>query len=116
MRLLGGHGQVEHIECDQSCRLTGARGEVEQLRLKTAELHWELAETRAQASMVEQRLADLTAMLDDGARAQADQLSSALTDQRRKAPPMVAMAALHARSGRPQITHVPDNPSDLKSG
>src|ERR1700738_4275049 len=49
----------------KSCRLSGARGEFGQLRIEAEELHRELAETRTRASLAEQRVADLTAMLDD---------------------------------------------------
>ena len=86
----------------KSCRLSGTRGEFGQLRIEAKELHRELAETRTRASLAEQRGADLTALLDDMReqrdrwQAQADRLSSVLTDQQRKAPPMVAMAALDA--------------------
>jgi hypothetical protein len=49
----------------KSCRLSGTRGEFGQLRIEAEELHRELAETRTRASLAEQRVADLTAMLDD---------------------------------------------------
>src|SRR5580704_14325220 len=74
----------------KSCRLSGARGEFGQLRIEAEELHRELAETRTRASLAEQRVADLTELLDDVReqrdRRQADRLSSVLTDQQRKAP------------------------------
>jgi septal ring factor EnvC (AmiA/AmiB activator) len=104
----------------KSCRLTLARGEFGQLRIEAAELHRELAETRARASLAEQRVADLTTMLDDIReqrdrwQAQADRLSSALTDQRRKAPRWWRWRRSTRDHARPQITHARDNPSDLK--
>src|SRR6202048_9919 len=70
----------------KSCRLSGARGEFGQLRIEAEELHRELAETRTRASLAEQRVADLTALLDDMReqrdrwQAQADRLSSVLLD------------------------------------
>jgi septal ring factor EnvC (AmiA/AmiB activator) len=76
----------------KSCRLSGAHGELVQSRIESAELHRELAETRTRASRAEQRVADLTASLNDMReqrdrwQAQADRLSSVLTDQQRKAP------------------------------
>jgi hypothetical protein len=45
--------------------LSGARGEFGQLRIEAEELHRELAETRTRSSLAEQRVADLTALLDD---------------------------------------------------
>jgi hypothetical protein len=45
--------------------LSGTRREFGQLRIQVEELHRELAETRTRASLAEQRVADLTAMLDD---------------------------------------------------
>jgi hypothetical protein len=48
-----------------SCRVNGMRGEFGQLRIETEELRRELAETRTRASVAEQRVADLTAMLND---------------------------------------------------
>jgi uncharacterized coiled-coil DUF342 family protein len=105
----------------KSCRLSGARDEVVQLRIESAELHRELAETRARASLAEQRVADLTAMFDDVReqrdrwRAQANQLSSALTDQLRKAPRWWRWRRSTRDEALPQITHVRDNPTELKS-
>jgi hypothetical protein len=105
----------------KSCRLSDARGEFGQLRIEAAQLHRELAETRARASLAEQRVADLTAMLDDMReqrdrwQAQVDRLSSALTDQRRKAPRWWRWQRSTRHDARPQITHVRDNPSDLKT-
>ena len=105
----------------KSCRLSGARGEFGQLRIEAEELHRELAETRTRASLAEQRVADLTAMLDDMReqrdrwQAQADRLSSVLTDQQRKAPRWWPLRRSTGDAARLQITHVRDNPSDLKS-
>ena len=100
----------------KSCRLSGARAEFGQLRIEAAQLHRELAETRARASLAEQRVADLTAMLDDMREqrdrwhAQVDRLSSALTDQRRKAPRWWRWQRSTRGDARPQITHVRDIP------
>jgi septal ring factor EnvC (AmiA/AmiB activator) len=105
----------------KSCRWSGARAEFGQLRIEAAELHRELAEIRTRASLAEQRVADLTAMLDDVReqrdrwQAQADRLSSALTDQRRNSPRWWRWRRSTRDEARPQITHVRDNPSDLKS-
>ena len=110
-----GHGQVEHIECNQILPLSGARGEFGQLRIEAEELHRELAETRTRASLAEQRVADLTAMLDDMREqrdrwlAQADRLSSVLTDQQRKAPRWWPWRRSTRDVARLQITHVRDN-------
>ena len=103
----------------KSCRLSdarGARGEFGQLRIEAAQLHRELAETGARASLAEQRVADLTAMLDDMReqrdiwQAQAGRLSSALTDQRRKAPRWWRWQRSPRNNVLPQITHVRDTP------
>ena len=105
----------------KSCRLSGARGEFGQLRIEAEELHRELAETRTRASLAEQRVADLTAMLDDVSeqrdrwQAQANQLSSALTDQLSKAPRWWRWRRSTRDATRLQITHVQDNPTELKS-
>jgi chromosome segregation ATPase len=105
----------------KSCRLNGARGEFGQSRIEAEELHRELAETRTRASLAEQRVADLTAMLDDVReqrdrwQAQANQLSSALTDQLRKAPRWWRWRRSTRVEALPQITHVRDNPAELKS-
>jgi hypothetical protein len=105
----------------KSCRLSGALSEYGKPRIEAAELHRELAETRARASLAEQRVADLTAMLDDVSeqrdrwQAQANQLSSVLTDQQRKAPRWWPWRRSTRDGARLQITHVRDNPSDLKS-
>ena len=105
----------------KSCRLSGARGEFGQLRIEAEELHRELAETRTRASLAEQRVADLTAMLDDMReqrdrwQVQAERMSSALTDQRTKAPRWWPWRRSTGDAARLQITHVRDNPSDLKS-
>ena len=70
-----------------SCRVNGTRGEFGQLRIETEELRRELTETRTRASVAEQRVADLTTMLNDIReqrdkwQAQADRLGSVLTDQ-----------------------------------
>jgi hypothetical protein len=105
----------------KSCRLSGALSEYGQPRIEAAELHRELAEACARASLAEQRVADLTAMLDDVReqrdrwQAQADRLSSVLTDQQRKAPRWWPWRRSTRDGARLQITHVRDNPSDLKS-
>ena len=98
----------------KSCRLSGARAEFARLRIEAAQLHRELAETRERASRAEQRMADLTAMLDDICeqrdrwQAQADRLSSALTDQRWKSPRWWRWR--RSNEAPRQITHVRDNP------
>src|ERR1700719_3556636 len=105
----------------KSCRLNGARGEFGQLRIEAEELHRELAETRTRASLAEQRVADLTAMLDDVReqrdrwQAQANQLSSALTDQLRKAPRWWRWRRATRGEALPQIPHVRNTPTELKS-
>jgi hypothetical protein len=105
----------------KSCRLSGALSEYGQPRIGAAELHRELAETCARASLAEQRVADLTAMLDDVReqrdrwQAQANQLSSALTDQLSKAPRWWRLRRSTRVEALPQITHVRDNPTELKS-
>jgi septal ring factor EnvC (AmiA/AmiB activator) len=105
----------------KSCRLSGTRREFGQLRIKTEELHWELAETRTRASRAEQRVADLTTALNDMReqrdrwQAQADRLSSVLTDQQRKAPRWWPWRRSTRDAALPQITHVRDNSTDLKS-
>jgi hypothetical protein len=48
-------------------------------------------------------------------QAQADRLSSVLTDQQRKAPRWWPWRRSTRDAARLQITHVRDNPSDLKS-
>ena len=104
----------------KSCRLSGAHGELVQSRIESAELHRELAETRTRASLAEQRVADLTAMLDDMReqrdrwQAQADR-SSVLTDQQRKAPRWWPWRRSTRDGARLQITHVRENSSDLKN-
>jgi hypothetical protein len=96
-------------------------GEFGQLRIEAEELHRELGETRTRAALAEQRVADLTAMLDDMREqrdrwlAQADRLSSVLTDQQRKAPRWWPWRRSTRDAARLQITHVRDNFSDLKS-
>jgi uncharacterized coiled-coil DUF342 family protein len=100
----------------KSCRVSSARAEFRQLRIEAAQLHRKLAETRAQATLAEQRMADLTAMLDDMReqrdrwQAQVDRLSSALTDQRRKAPSWWRWQRSTRGDAPPQITHVRDIP------
>ena len=65
-----------------SCRVNGTRGEFGQLRIETEELRRELTETRTRAAVAEQRVMDLTAMLNDIReqrdrwQAQADRLGS----------------------------------------
>jgi hypothetical protein len=102
-----------------SCRLNGTRGEFGQLRIETEELRRELAERRTRASVAEQRVADLTAMLNDIReqrdrwQSQADRLGSVLTDQGRKAPRWWRWRRLKRDDTQLQITHMRDNPSDL---
>ena len=104
-----------------SCRVNGTRGEFGQLRMETEELRRELAETRTRASVAEQRVADLTAMLNDIReqrdrwQAQADRLGSVLTDQGRRPPRWWRWLRLKRDDTRLQITHMRDNPSDLKN-
>ena len=105
----------------KSCRVSGARGESGQLRVQTEELRRELAETRTRASLAEQRVAELTAMLEDMReqrdrwQTQADRLSSVLTDQRRKAPRWWRWGRARRDDVQLQITHLRENSSDLKS-
>ena len=105
----------------KSCRLSGTRGEFGQLRIETEEQHQDLAENLMGASLAEQRVADLTAMLDDMReqrdrwQVQAERMSSALTDQRRKAPRWWPWRRSTRDGARLQITHVRDNPTELKS-
>jgi hypothetical protein len=105
----------------KSCRLGGTRHEFGQLRSEAAELHRELAEARTRASLAEQRVADLTAMLDDMREqrdkwhAQADRLSSALTDRPRKARRWWQWRRSIRDIARPQITDMRENPSNSKS-
>ena len=105
----------------KSCRLSGARAELGQLRIEAVQLHRDLAETLERASRAEQRVADLTTMLNDMReqrdrwQAQADRLSSALTE-RRKSPQWWRWRRSTWDEARPQITHVRDNSSDLKNG
>jgi len=105
----------------KSCRFSGARVELGQLRIEAVQLHRDLAETRERAFRAEQRVADLTTMLNDMReqrdrwQAQADRLSSALTDQQRKPPRWWRWRRSTRDEARPQITHVRDNFSDLKS-
>jgi hypothetical protein len=105
----------------KSCRLSGARSEYGQPRIEAAELRREMAETRTRASLAEQRVADLTKMLDDMReqrdrwQAQAERLSSVMTDQRRKAPPWWRWWRSTRNDARLQIAHVRENSSDLKN-
>ena len=102
-----------------SCRVNGTRGEFGQLRIETEELRRELAETQTRASVAEQRVADLTAMLNDIReqrdrwQAQADRLGSVLSDQGRRAPRWWPWRRLKRDDTRLQITHIRENPSDL---
>ena len=120
---VSGTGMVKSgiLSAIKSCRLSGAHGELVRSRIEAAELHRELAETRTRASLAEQRMADLTATLNDMReqrdrwQAQADRLSSVLTDQQRKAPRWWPWRRSTRDAARLQITHVRDNPSDLKS-
>jgi septal ring factor EnvC (AmiA/AmiB activator) len=104
-----------------SCRVNGTRGESGQLRIETEELRRELAEKRTRASVAEQRVADLTAMLNDIReqrdrwQAQADRLGSLLTDQGRRAPRWWRWRRPKRNETRLQITDMRENPSDLKS-
>ena len=100
-----------------SCRVNGTRSEFGQLRIETEELRRELVETRTRASLAEQRVADLSAMLNDIReqrdrwQAQADRLGSALTDQGRRAPRWWRWRRPKRDDTRLQITHMRDNPS-----
>ena len=100
-----------------SCRANGTRGEFGQLRVETEQLRRELAEIRTRASVAEQRVADLTAMLND-VREQRDngRLSwgSLLTDQGRRAPRWWRWRRPKRIETRLQITDMRENPSDLK--
>ena len=72
-------------------------------------------------SVAEQRVADLTTMLNDIReqrdrwQAQADRLGSVLTDQGRRAPPWWPWRRLKRDDIRLQITDMRDKPSDLKN-
>jgi chromosome segregation ATPase len=96
----------------KSCRVNGTRGEFGQLRIETEELRWELAETRTRASVAEQRVADLTAMLNDIReqrdrwQAQADRLGSALSDQGRRVRRWWPWRRLTRNDTRLQIAHM----------
>ena len=98
----------------KSCRWNGSWDEFGHLRVEAAELHREIAETRTRAAVAEQRVADLTAMLDDMREqrdrwhAQAHRLSSALTDQPRKTPRWWRWQRSTRVTARPQITHMND--------
>jgi hypothetical protein len=75
-------------------------------------LRRELAETRTRASVAEQRVADLTAMLNDIReqrdrwQAQADRLGSVLSDQGRRAPRWWPWRRSKRDDTRLQITHM----------
>jgi len=98
-----------------SCRVNGTRGEFGQLRIETEELRRELTETRTRASVAEQRVADLTAMLNDIReqrdrwQAQADRLGSVLADQGKRAPRWWQWRRAKRDDTRLQITHMRDN-------
>src|SRR5262249_12520391 len=117
-----GQAQVEHFECNHILQGERYAGEFGQLRIETEELRRELAETRTRASVAEQRVADLTAMLNDIReqrdrwQAQANRLGSVLTDQGRRAPRWWPWRRLKRDDTRLQITHMRENPSDLKNG
>ena len=102
----------------KSCRLSGARTKSRRLRTEAAELHRELAETRARASLAEARVAALTAMLADMREqrdrweAEAARLSSALTDQRKKVPRWWRWRRSTRDDGRLQIPDMRDDRSD----
>jgi septal ring factor EnvC (AmiA/AmiB activator) len=118
-----GTGMVKSsiLSAIKSCRLSYVGGEFRQLRIEAAELHRELAETRTRLSLAEHRVADLTTTLDDMReqrdrwQAQADRLSSVLTDQQRKVPRWWPWRRSTRDGARLQITHVRDNPTELKS-
>jgi hypothetical protein len=103
------------------CRVNGTRGEFGQLRIETEELRRELAETRTRALVAEQRVADLTGMLNDIReqrdrwQAQADRLGSVLSDQGRRAPRWWPWRRPKRDDTQLQIPHMRDNPSDLKN-
>jgi FtsZ-binding cell division protein ZapB len=104
-----------------SCRVNGTRGEFGQLRIETEELRREVAEIRTRASVAEQRVTDLTSMLNDIReqrdrwQAQADRLGLLLTDQGRRAPRWWRWRRPKRNETRLQITDMRDNPSDLKT-
>jgi hypothetical protein len=78
-------------------------------------LRRELAETRTRASVAEQRVADLTSILNDIReqrdrwQTQADRLGSVLADQRRRATRWWPWRRLKRDDTRLQITHTRDN-------
>jgi len=104
-----------------SCRVNGTRGEFGQLRIETEELRRELAETRTRSSVAEQRVADLSTMLNDIReqrdrwQAQADRLGSLLTDQGRRGPRWWRWRRPKRNETRLQITDMRENPGNLKS-
>jgi hypothetical protein len=103
-----------------SCRVNGTRGEFGQLRIETEELRRELAESRTRASVAEQRVADLTTMLNDIReqrdkwQVQADRLGSVLTDQAKRAPRWWRWRRPKRDDIRLQITDMRGNPSDFQ--
>ena len=116
-----GQAQVEHIECNHILPVNGTRGEFGQLRIETEDLRRELAETRTRSSVAEQRVADLSTMLNDIReqrdrwQAQADRLGSLLTDQGRRAPRWWRWRRPKRNETRLQITDMRENPGNLKS-
>src|SRR5205823_3403497 len=100
-----------------SGRVNGTRGEFGQLRVETEELRRELAETRARASAAEQRVADLSAMVNDIReqrdrwQVQADRLGSALADQAKRTSRWWPWRRPKRDDIRLQITDMRDNPS-----
>ena len=104
-----------------SCRVNGTRSDFGQLLIETEEMRRELAETRTRASVAEQRMADLTAMLNDIReqrdrwQAQADRLGSLLTDQGKRAPRWWRWRRPKRNETRLQITDMRENPGNLKS-
>jgi chromosome segregation ATPase len=97
-----------------SCRVNGSRSEFGQLRVETEGLRRELAETQTRASVAEQRVTDLTTMLNDlreqrdSWQAQAERLGSVLTDQR-KTSRWWRWRRSKRDDGPLQITHMRDN-------
>jgi septal ring factor EnvC (AmiA/AmiB activator) len=104
-----------------SCRVNATRGEFGQLRIETEDLRREVTEIRTRASLAEQRVTDLTAMLNDIReqrdrwQAQADRLGSMLSDQERRAPRWWRWRRPKRNDTRLQITDMRDNPSELKT-
>jgi hypothetical protein len=100
-----------------SCRVNGTRGEFGQLRTETEELRRELAAIRTRASVAEQRVADLTAMLNDVReqrdrwQAQTDRLGSLLSDEGRRAPRWWRWRRPKRNETRLQITDMRESPA-----